>query len=126
MSLRLKSLVFAVLALCPVSALADTAYNNAIFVYEMNLKNANIQLEGASAFASLGNITDVCESLGNAIGSWENALKNLAKAEQAPADAADNTRLTPQQMSDARADIAAKSTKVKTIMGENCPASTAP
>ncbi|ESQ81317.1 hypothetical protein [Asticcacaulis sp. YBE204] len=120
----LRHTLFAVagLMLVPASAMADTVYNDAVFLYELNLKNVNVQLQGASAFADLGNIPDMCKSLNNAAFSLDKASGNLDKAESAPVDAADKTRMTKTELDTARATMKTRSGKLAAIISGNCPA----
>ncbi|MDC7683143.1 hypothetical protein PQU92_07630 [Asticcacaulis sp. BYS171W] len=122
MSIRRALLVLSSLVLLPASALADTAYNDAIFVYDMNMKNVDIQLTGAQTHVQLGNLKDACVAMRSAYDSLGYALKNLDKAENAPVDAADKPRASKTEMAQKRTVVTDGQVQLKKMIDGNCPA----
>lgn len=113
-------LVFITMLFTANAALADTVYNDAFFRYDINMRGAATQISGAEAFASLNNLPDACSSLKTAIGNWNSALMWLDKAEKAPQDAADENRLSPQQIAAEREKINALITQTNAVIAKHC------
>lgn len=119
---RAKWAMLAMLALSATTALADSVYNDAFFRYDINMKNAEIQLTGASTHASLGDIQSTCSGLYDAVDAFDHALIWLEKAENAPPSADDQNRLSAPDITSQRATINDQKTKVQNIIANNCQA----
>lgn len=106
--------------LTPMSAHADTAFNDAVLRYEINMKNVEVQVTGAATQAQLGQHAAACAALKEAIKSYDYALGSLDMAEKAPADPADKARPTKEQFETARQDIRDKKAMFAPIVEESC------
>lgn len=104
----------------PMSAYADTAFNDAVLRYEINMKNVEVQVTGAATQAQLGQHAAACAALEEAIKSYDYALDSLDMAEKSPLDPADKPRPTRDQFEGARQDIRDKKAMFAPIVEESC------